>query len=73
MPSFAYNPATGRFRMRDGKFMLASNCGAGIMVIFYEWADLGSSRDLDTQTAFLGESVGWRVGDRKSTRLNSSH
>jgi hypothetical protein len=32
------------------------------MTIWYEWADLGNSNDLDTNTTFSGRSVGWSVG-----------
>ncbi len=48
--------------MRKGKPVLVGPCGVGMMYIYYEWADLGNSRDLDTKTTFLGNSVGWSVG-----------
>ena len=63
--NFAYNPHSGSFRMRNGEFMLARACPPlppNDMTIWYEWADLGNSYDLDTNTTFLGVSVGWSVG-----------
>jgi len=47
--------------MRRGVPVLVGKCAGRMMWIYYEWADLGSSRDLDTKTTFLGYSCGWSV------------
>lgn len=57
----AMSSRTGTPLMRNGVPVLVGVCAFRMMWVYYEWSMFGTSRDLDTKTTFMGNSVGWSV------------